>query len=119
MPSRVRIAVIDTGVDSTLEGISEYIEQGQSFVTSNGWRESPWWVASDPHGTQMATIIRRLDPLCKLLIAKVGTTRDDININNLIPVRHFDPNSIFDLELTNYRQFTGPGPKKSISLASA
>jgi hypothetical protein len=77
----VRVAIIDNGVDRSIGALSSCIEKGKSFVefsTESGDRESPWWLASDPHGTQMASIIHELDPLCKLYVAKVGTSRGEI-----------------------------------------
>jgi len=74
---RIRVAVIDTGVDETLlddtfRGIS-----GQSFVVEEG-KESMWWIAKELHGTRMAHIIHSLDPFCKLKIYKCGDARTDI-----------------------------------------
>lgn len=129
-PPHVKIAIIDTGVDvtginPTWNGLFQRcIAQGTSFVQFKDSiteipRESPWWISSEPHGTQMATIICKLDSQCKLFIAKVGTGRDDISISNLIQVGQLNLHSIFDLELTIRRQLSGPGRKRSILSALA
>jgi hypothetical protein len=46
------------------------IRGGRSFVDDNS-RLSPWFFASDPHGTQMANLICAIDPHCHLYVAKV------------------------------------------------
>ncbi|KAG8156362.1 hypothetical protein KVR01_013814 [Diaporthe batatas] len=44
---------------------------GKSFV--HEWdRVSPWYLASNPHGTQMANLLCAIDPLCQLFIAKIA-----------------------------------------------
>ena len=47
------------------------IEKGFSFVESFEGRESPWFIASHRHGTQMACLIHELDPFCAFYIAKI------------------------------------------------
>ena len=68
---RTKVAIIDNGIDGTLPSLSRRIVDGISFVEDWEGRESPWWLASDPHGTQMASFIHQLDPFCDLYIAKV------------------------------------------------
>lgn len=96
-----RVAIIDTGVDINLEEISSCVERGETFIDYKSDRESHWWVASEPHGTHMATIIRKLNPKCKLFIAKVGTSRDDIRIESLSRVSRLYYCREFDLLLTS------------------
>ncbi|KAE9566636.1 hypothetical protein CGMCC3_g17204 [Colletotrichum fructicola] len=35
-------------------------------------RVSPWYLASNPHGTQMANLVCAIDPLCQLFVAKIA-----------------------------------------------
>lgn len=44
---------------------------GKSFVHEQD-RVSPWYLASNPHGTQMANLICAIDPLCQLFVAKIA-----------------------------------------------
>lgn len=84
---RIRIALVDSGVvavsrqssddprqPETQIDISRRIADGVSFV-SKGNQEFLWWHASEPHGTQMATIICAINPCCDLYIAKVAETK--------------------------------------------
>jgi hypothetical protein len=80
---RIKIAVIDTGVDP--ESIKCYQISGASFVTSHSG-ESPWWYSNHPHGTQMAKIITDIDPFCQLLVAKVGDSTTDMKVTGVVKV---------------------------------
>ncbi|KAF3067660.1 Minor extracellular protease Epr [Trichoderma lentiforme] len=53
------------------------IKGGKSFV-EDGSRVSPWLLASNPHGTQMANLICAIDPWCDLYVAKVTEGRAGI-----------------------------------------
>jgi hypothetical protein len=77
----VRIAIIDNGIDRFRSTINPNIEDGVSFVkiSMDENKVLPWWSASDAHGTQMAFLIRTVNPYCRLLPARVGLTRDDID----------------------------------------
>ena len=66
-----KVAIIDNGIDGTLSSFSKIIIDGVSLVEDHNGHESPWWLASHPHGTQMASFIHQLDPFCYLYIAKV------------------------------------------------
>jgi hypothetical protein len=66
--------------------ISGRIMGGESFVHKDGGKISPWFIASDPHGTQMANLICAIDPLCELYIAKVGEGRFDMATGRMIQV---------------------------------
>ncbi|GAP85242.1 putative peptidase S8 subtilisin kexin sedolisin [Rosellinia necatrix] len=52
------------------KSVSARIRGGRSFVDEN-YKLSPWFFASNPHGTQMANLICAIDPLCELYVAKV------------------------------------------------
>ena len=95
MATRVRVAILDTGVDETLLDESHetfHGTKGASFV-SDGPSESPWWFARELHGTQMAHIIHALDPCCQLSIAKVCEGRKDITPERVGRVRLEKPTS--------------------------
>jgi hypothetical protein len=83
-----RVAILDTGVDISNHLLRARIHAGVSFVEyGEESRESPWWLASDPHGTQMASLIQNMDPQCTLFIAKIGIDRRYV----------IDPEKIFEV----------------------
>src|ERR1051326_393621 len=61
----IKVLIIDTGID--ILGAPELagcVEKGKSFVqntTERGSRESPWFLVSEVHGTQMASLIHDID----------------------------------------------------------
>ena len=67
----IKVAIIDNGVDSTLPVLSNVVQAGVSLDEDLQGRQDPWWLASHPHGTQMANFVHQLDPFCHLYIAKV------------------------------------------------
>ncbi|KAI0465847.1 hypothetical protein F4859DRAFT_499445 [Xylaria cf. heliscus] len=52
------------------KSVSSRVKGGRSFVDES-YKQSPWHLASNPHGTQMANLICAIDPLCELYVAKV------------------------------------------------
>jgi hypothetical protein len=96
----VKVAVIDTGVvviSNTDSDFSGNIHSGISFVR-DGYREQPWWLASDAHGTQISRLIRVVNPFCKLYIAKVGDREADVTISQLAKVRGASGSNSFSTE---------------------
>ena len=67
----IKVAIIDNGVDSTLPTLSNAVQAGVSLDEYDSGCQDPWWLASHPHGTQMANFVHQLDPFCHLYIAKV------------------------------------------------
>lgn len=87
---RIKVAVIDNGVDRMRESVKNKVEKGISFVTAgpeNDERILPWWMVSDPHGTQMASLIAQENPFCRLYVARVGRNRRDILPENAAKAR--------------------------------
>ena len=80
------MAIIDNGIDGTLSILSRTIIDGISFVEDYKGRESPWWLAYHPHGTQMASFIHQLDPCCGLYIAKVCDQSTSIDPDDVAQV---------------------------------
>ncbi|KAH6705319.1 peptidase S8/S53 domain-containing protein [Leptodontidium sp. MPI-SDFR-AT-0119] len=75
----VKVCIIDTGIDISATKLANSVGKGKSFVHTRSdrkLRESPWYLASEAHGTQMASLIHDVDPYCKLYIAKVGLDRE-------------------------------------------
>lgn len=78
----IRVAIIDNGADRIRSKFRHMIAKGQSFVTSDLLgpdRSLPWWMVSDPHGTQMASLIGQTNYYCRLYIARVGKGHNDVH----------------------------------------
>ncbi|KAM0294459.1 hypothetical protein ACHAPM_011198 [Fusarium culmorum] len=56
--------------------------RGQSFLADEN-RVGSWSFASDPHGTQMASLICAIDPHCEILVAKVTEGRFGVHSERL------------------------------------
>jgi len=87
---RIKIAIIDNGADKIRSSLKENIAKGVSFVKAdpeNGDRILPWWMVADPHGTQMASLVKMMNPYCQLYIARVGKGRKDILPEDAAEVR--------------------------------
>lgn len=87
-PRPTRVAIIDNGVDAGINKIWDRVAESESFVEDDTkTRESSVWLASHPHGTQMASIVTDIDPHCLLYIAKVGTGKENlVSPDNIIAV---------------------------------
>ncbi|KAI1658873.1 hypothetical protein F4813DRAFT_388133 [Daldinia decipiens] len=82
---RIKVAIIDNGADRIRSSIGEMIAKGVSYVTADLFgsdKPLPWWMVSDAHGTQMASLIGQINPYCRLYIARVGKGRSDIDPKN-------------------------------------
>ncbi|KAI1086805.1 hypothetical protein F5B19DRAFT_498003 [Rostrohypoxylon terebratum] len=82
---RIKVAIIDNGADRIRSKFRHMIAKGKSYVTADmlsSDRSLPWWMVSDPHGTQMASLIGQMNGYCRLYIARVGKSRDDIQPAN-------------------------------------
>jgi hypothetical protein len=78
---KVKVAIIDNGVDQMRGTISDNIEYGRSFVKDGlaGTPYLPWCTAADPHGTQMAYLVRNVNPYCRIYPLRAGSLREDID----------------------------------------
>ncbi|KAL6867029.1 hypothetical protein J3F83DRAFT_761514 [Trichoderma novae-zelandiae] len=80
-PAKTKVALVDSGVvvvngvntnDSKFgSSLAKRIVEGISLVSVDNV-EHPWWHATEPHGTQMATIICSINPCCELYVVKVA-----------------------------------------------
>jgi hypothetical protein len=85
----IKIAVIDNGTDRLNDTLATNISKGVSYARSSSTRSQllPWYIASDAHGTQMAYLIRTINPHCCIYPIRVGMVRDDIQPKAAIQVR--------------------------------
>ncbi|KAH8898726.1 hypothetical protein GQ53DRAFT_359326 [Thozetella sp. PMI_491] len=90
---KIRVAVIDNGIDTGMGDLGGQVKQGHSFVECGviqHWHADlntltkgrlPWFTATDPHGTQMAGLIAKINCLCELYVYRIHTNRHDIRMN--------------------------------------
>jgi hypothetical protein len=71
--SPIKIAIIDDGVDSSLDFLAGQIAAGKSFspYSSKSDLMNAYYVPSGQHGTMMADLITQICPLCKLYVARL------------------------------------------------
>ncbi|KAK1245963.1 hypothetical protein MKX07_005032 [Trichoderma sp. CBMAI-0711] len=70
---RVKVAIIDDGVDVSMTGLDEKIAIGKSFSPYANSKDlmSPYFVSTSNHGTCMAYLICELCPMVELYVAKL------------------------------------------------
>ena len=73
-PLRSKVAIIDNGVDMGQKRIASNVRRGRSFVSlqQNGWF-LPWFTSVHVHGTQMASLVVRVDPNCDLFVYRINS----------------------------------------------
>lgn len=73
-PYRSKVAIVDNGVDIGQKKIASNIKKGRSFVSLNdsGWY-LPWFTSVHVHGTQMASLVVRVDPSCDLYVYRINS----------------------------------------------
>jgi subtilisin family serine protease len=84
---RIKVAILDTGIDSMHDDVRSNIKGGASFVRAQGGNSVlPWFTALDAHGTQMASLIVNVNPFCDLYIYRVCSWPWDINATAAVNV---------------------------------
>jgi hypothetical protein len=73
-PLRSKVAIVDNGVDIGQKRIASNVRRGRSFVSmhQNGWY-LPWFTSVHVHGTQMASLVVRVDPNCDLYVYRINS----------------------------------------------
>lgn len=81
--TRVKVALIDDGVDA-------HLEQFKGFIHPRGWPQGeptcsdyPFYHSATGHGTEMARLIQMICPHALLYIAKLGAWTDKERIERL------------------------------------
>ncbi|KAG8428473.1 hypothetical protein J3459_003895 [Metarhizium acridum] len=75
MTGRVKIAIIDDGIDAMWDGFDGKIASGEMFAKSMTDLVNPYYTSSSNHGIYMAMLICKICPEVSLYIAKVGGER--------------------------------------------
>jgi hypothetical protein len=88
--TRTKVAILDSGVNETQFPLQSHERQGRSFVwrdNGNGHQsEASWWLAVDPHGSQMANIISQLDPSCVFYFFQIADNMNYIELPTVVKV---------------------------------
>ncbi|KAK0655666.1 hypothetical protein B0T16DRAFT_451309 [Cercophora newfieldiana] len=75
-PADIIVAVIDDGVDTTVEQLSQRVLAGRTFsYDEERDRVRPWYVSENNHGTIMASMIVRVCPMAKIYPIRLSTGR--------------------------------------------
>jgi hypothetical protein len=71
--SRIKVAIIDDGVDASHEGLSAPIKTGITYCPANRGQPTPsaYYASTNGHGTLMATLIETACPFVEFYIAKL------------------------------------------------
>jgi hypothetical protein len=83
---KIKIAIIDNGIDIGAGKFAKLVKRGQSFVDGHADCKLPWFTAMDPHGTQMADLITKVNPMCELYIYRVAIHRHDVDLSAAVQV---------------------------------
>jgi hypothetical protein len=75
-PADIIVAVIDDGVDTTVEQLSRRVLTGRTFsYDEERDRVRPWYVSENNHGTIMASMVVRVCPMAKIYPIRLSTGR--------------------------------------------
>ena len=99
---RIKVAIIDNGADINRSNLRKRIDAGVSYVPADKDQPGqplPWWMVSDPHGTQMASLVEKVNPYCRLYIARVGKGRNDIKADHAAKVSGSGQSSLMNKSL--------------------
>lgn len=78
-PPRVKVALIDDGVDGLNAGLSKVIKAGQTFSKRSKHDYNPYFKSTRGHGTIMAMLIRKICPNVHLYVVKLNEERSGPN----------------------------------------
>ena len=93
--NRIKIAVLDTGIDMR----NPWIQQKQGRIQC--WSPIDFCEGTDPHGTQVAYLLLRLAPFAQLRIAKVTSS---------LKLQDADVDTIAKVSLSYQRFVSGLAP---------
>ncbi|RSL99034.1 hypothetical protein CEP52_010008 [Fusarium oligoseptatum] len=78
-PPRIKVALIDDGVDGLNGELSSVIAAGQTFSERTNHDYNPYFKSTRGHGTIMAMLIRKICPNLRLYVAKLNEQRTGRN----------------------------------------
>lgn len=89
VPDEIKVAVIDDGIDGFEERIANWIHSGTSFCRYSdvGNLMNAYFVTSGAHGTTMASLICRVFPKARLLVARLDEYRQPETGKRVITAR--------------------------------
>jgi len=87
---KTKVAILDSGVNGTRFPLQSHERQGRSFVWRDNGKghqsEASWWLAVDPHGSQMANIISQIDPSCVFYFFQIADNMNYIELPTVVKV---------------------------------
>ena len=93
---KIKVALIDDGVDTAFQNLSNNIASGVSYCKRANGLYSSYYQSSGGHGTVMASLIRRVCPNVRIYVAKLDdklTAASAAKVNILFsPFLHISPN---------------------------
>ena len=92
---KTKVAIVDDGIMGVSKPktrgarLCKQVKEGKSFaIGTRGLHHGSWFASSsESHGTQMASLIASLDPMCELYIAQVAAPRIQIDSYAVAKVR--------------------------------
>lgn len=96
LPRRIKVALIDDGVDGLNADLSCVIEMGQTFSERSRHSYNSYFSSTNGHGTIMAMLIRKICPNVRLYVAKLneqktGRNKMSITAESAVKVRSLPP----------------------------
>ena len=85
----IKIAIIDDGVDASLDILLEKIAGGKSFYpyANSSDLMNAYYVPSGQHGTMMADLICRICPSCRLYVARLDERPSRLDLSRQITTK--------------------------------
>jgi len=90
---RVKIAILDTGLNKHHPKVDELLKQPKRELRiktkeCKSWVDGPWDEDSDGHGTACAMIAHKVAPNADIYIARIFQDRTTVNGNYVVDVSH-------------------------------
>ena len=85
----IKIAIVDDGVDSSLDILLDKIAGGKSFYpyANSSDLMNAYYVPSGQHGTMMADLICRTCPSCRLYVARLDEHPSRLDLSRQITTK--------------------------------
>lgn len=74
---KIKVALVDDGVDVTYENLSRNIKRGETYSKRHDGLCNAYYQSTNGHGTVMACLIRRMCPNVRLYVAKLDERQTD------------------------------------------
>lgn len=92
--NHIKIAVIDDGIDATSLAGGQ-LAAGETFGVDPYGLALAYYMPSENHGTQMVSMIRKVNPFCRFFIGRVGESHRDVVPEIVAEVRVMKSRCVF------------------------